>query len=105
MIEPMDEQGEETPERGRRSFGPARIGPFAKPDPDAPPGQVGKRPSPPANLFVVGLAWVVCGIGAFFVLHASWKIVPGVVFIGIGVLFLRGALTAVVRHDRRRGPD
>lgn len=84
---------------------PARIGPFARPDRDAPLGQVGKRPSSPANLLVLGLAWIVCGVLALVALEASWKLIPGAVMIGIGLLFLRGGLTSVARRDRSKRED
>jgi hypothetical protein len=66
---------------------------------------VGKRPSPPANLILIGLAWVACGVVAFASLSASWKIIPGVVFIGIGLLFLRGGFTAAARQERRHDDE
>jgi hypothetical protein len=51
---------------------------------------------------VVALVWITCGVVALVVLHASWKLVPGIVFIGVGLLFLRGAAATVVRRDQRR---
>jgi hypothetical protein len=92
--------GRRSPPAGRRRL-PASIGPFARPDRNAPLGQVGKRPSSPANLLVLGLAWIVCGVLALVALKASWKFIPGVVMIGIGLLFLRGGFTAIARHERR----
>ena len=47
--------------------------------------------------------WIVCGIVALVALHASWKLVPGLVFIGVGLFFLRGAAATVVRREERRG--
>ncbi len=67
---------------------------------DEPAGQVGRRPSNPLFLFVVGVAWVLCGIVAFFALTASWKLVPAIVFAGIGLLWMRGAVTAAQRQTR-----
>jgi hypothetical protein len=66
---------------------------------------VGKRPSSPANLLVLGVAWIACGVLAFVVLKAGWKIIPGVVMIGIGLLFLRGAFTSIARQERRQKED
>jgi hypothetical protein len=63
------------------------------------PGQVGKRPTAPGFLFAVGLVWVLCGVYALVALSASWKLIPGVVFIGIGLFWLRGAITAAARRD------
>ncbi len=61
-------------------------------------GQVGRRPSPPPLLFAIAIMWIVAGIVALVAMSASWKLVPGVVFIGIGLLYLRGALTTVARR-------
>jgi len=67
---------------------------------DEQPGQVGRRPSSPGFLFVVGVAWVLCGIVAFFALTASWKLVPAIFFAGLGLLWIRGAVTAAQRQTR-----
>jgi len=64
------------------------------------PGQVGRRPSSPGFLLAVGVVWILCGVYALVGLNASWKLIPGVVFIGIGLLWLRGAVTAGARQDR-----
>jgi len=34
-------------------------------------------------------------------LDAGWKFIPGIVSIGIGLLFLRGAAATVVRRQQR----
>ena len=64
------------------------------------PDQVGRRPSNPSFLALIGVVWIACGIIALVKLSAGWKIIPGIVFIGFGVFFLRGALVAMARHDR-----
>jgi hypothetical protein len=46
--------------------------------------------------------WIVVGIVEFVALNASWRFVPGIVFVGIGIMFLRGAATTAVRHEGRR---
>jgi hypothetical protein len=48
---------------------------------------------------LVGLMWIVCGIVALVGLNASWKLIPAIVFIGIGLLFLRGAATTAARRN------
>jgi len=68
---------------------------------DKPVGQVGKRPSNPRFLAVVGVAWIICGIAAFFIFKESWRIVVGVVFIGVGLYWLRGAFATIARHEER----
>ena len=65
---------------------------------DAP--QVGRRPSSPGLLFAIAAMWIVVGVVALVALSAAWRLIPGVVFIGIGLLYLRGALTTVVRRDK-----
>jgi hypothetical protein len=45
--------------------------------------------------------WVAAGVVALVGLAASWKLVPGIVFIGIGLMFLRGAAATVVRRSER----
>jgi len=77
-------------------------GASSRPEPK-PVGQVGKRPSSPKFLLAVAVAWIVCGIAAFFLFSASWRIVVGVVFIGIGLYWLRGALATITRHEERLG--
>ena len=79
---------------------PPRNGPSKKPRRSDRPGQVGRRPSSPTFLLAVGIVWILCGVYALVALNASWKLVPGVVFIGVGLLWLRGAVTAGARQDR-----
>jgi len=52
-------------------------------------------------LAIMGVLWVGAGVVAVTSLHASWHLVPGIVFMGIGVLFLRGAAATVVRRETR----
>jgi hypothetical protein len=93
--------GRTTPKSGAEPTPPAK--PSRRFDPQKPMGQVGKRPSRPGFLAAVGVAWIVCGIAAFFIFEASWRIVVGVVFIGVGLYWLRGAFATVTRHDERLG--
>ena len=51
---------------------------------------------------LAGLMWLVVGIIALVTFTASWKYVVGIVAIGVGLLFLRGGITALVRQDARR---
>ena len=69
--------------------------------PDQPPDpQVGRRPSQPGFLLLVGVVWIGCGIYALAGLTAGWKLIPGIVFIGIGLLFIRGAAQTVLRRSK-----
>src|SRR5439155_930392 len=74
--------------------------------PTAPSGpmlQPGRRPTSPGFLLVLAVMWIAAGVVALTALSASWKLVPGIVFIGIGLLFLRGAAATVARRaDRSR---
>jgi len=70
------------------------------PGPPPGPGQVGKRPSQPGYLLLLGVVWIICGVIALTTLHATWKLIPGIVFIGIGLLFVRGAAATVVRRTK-----
>lgn len=81
---------------------PRSIGPFAKPDPSAPLGQVGRRPTKPGRLLLFAAMYFVCGVLSFFVLSGTLGVVVGVVFIGVSLLWLRGAFTAVLRQQRER---
>ncbi|MHB8465149.1 MAG: hypothetical protein ACYDH6_01510 [Acidimicrobiales bacterium] len=105
-----DKRGRVTPKRGsepsgrppRRSMMPKRIGPFAKPDPSGPLGQVGRRPSSPTMLAVYAGVYIVCGVASFVFLSGSLGVVVGVVMIGVGLLWARGASTAYLRQ---RSPE
>jgi hypothetical protein len=44
--------------------------------------------------------WIAVGVIAIISLTASWRLVPGIVCIGVGLLFLRGAGATVIRRDR-----
>jgi hypothetical protein len=64
--------------------------------------QVGKRPSSPYFLLLVGFAWVAVGIIIMAVATFSWRFAIGIVAIGVGLFFLRGAGATVVRREQRR---
>ena len=65
---------------------------------------VGKRPSNPAVLALVGMIWLAAAVGAYVGLRTSWKLIVIVVFAGIGLLYLRGAAGAYLRRGENRGP-
>jgi len=90
--------GTQAGRRGSRPGRPARSG---RPGEPAPPTQIGRRPSNPAFLALMGLLWIGAGFVALTRLHAGWHLVPAIVFVGIGVLFLRGAAATVVRREAR----
>jgi len=69
--------------------------------PAEPTPQIGRRPSRPGMLFLIAAMWIACGVISLVVLKATWKYIPGVVFIGIGLFYLRGALGTVARHEER----
>jgi hypothetical protein len=67
------------------------------------PVRPGKRPSRPGFLLVLSLAWIACGVYAIVALNSSWKLIPGIFFIGVGVLFIRGAALTLVRRSGGAG--
>jgi hypothetical protein len=87
--------GRATPKRGTPSPGrrPPRF------DVERPV-EIGRRPSSPAFLLLVAIMWIAVGVIAIISLTASWRLVPGIVCIGVGLLFLRGAGATVIRRDR-----
>ena len=68
------------------------------------PVQVGRKPSSAGFLLLVSVMWVAVGIIVLFTRHTTWKIVPGIVFIGIGLMFFRGFGSTVIRREQRRPP-
>jgi hypothetical protein len=46
----------------------------------------------------VAVAWIMAGLYALVELRVGWRLVPGVVFCGVGMLYLRGALTSLARR-------
>lgn len=66
---------------------------------NTPVPRVGRRPSAPGLLFAISAMWIAAGIFVLVTLTAGWKLIPGVVSIGIGALYLRGAVTTVARRS------
>jgi len=54
---------------------------------------------------LVAFAWIGAGIVALTSLHASWHLVPGIVFIGVGMLYARGAAATLWRREYRGRSD
>jgi hypothetical protein len=54
-------------------------------------------------LAAVGLAWIACGIVALTTFSATWKFIPAIFFIGVGLLWIRGAAVTYARHERGAG--
>jgi len=88
--------GRVTP-KGRTSNQPA----VAKGSVPETPVQVGRRPSNPAFLLLLGVLWIAVGIVIMVAATFSWRFVLGIVAVGIGLFFLRGAGATVVRRDQR----
>ena len=110
MASDKPKPGRVTPKKGttpparaaRRSVMPDKVGPFARPNKDAPLGQVGRRPSSPGKLLFFSVVYLVCGTLSFFVIKGTLGIILGIVLIGVGLLWLRGAATAQQRLQKRR---
>lgn len=89
--------------KGTAARRPARRGP---PKLGNGPPVVGKRPSNPALLALVGLMWLAAAVAGYVGLHKSWKLIVIVVFAGIGLLYLRGAAGAYLRRGGSdQGPN
>ncbi|MFC0080754.1 hypothetical protein ACFFRE_01100 [Aciditerrimonas ferrireducens] len=69
----------------------------------SPGYRVGRQRSDPRFLALVALAWLAVGVVSFVALHASWRLVPGVFALGVGLLYLRGAAGAYLRRPERPG--
>jgi len=54
-------------------------------------------------LAATGIAWIVCGVVALTTLTATWKFIPAIFFIGVGLLWMRGAAVTLARHERGTG--
>jgi hypothetical protein len=89
--------GRATP-KGGTSQPPAGRQPIS---PDKPV-QVGRRPSNPSFLLLLGVMWVAVGVIVMVAASFSWRFVLGIVAIGFGLFFLRGAGATVVRREHRR---
>ena len=61
---------------------------------------VGRRESNPILLGIVAIMWIVVGAVCGLYLHASWRLIPAILSLGIGLAFLRGAAGAYVRRMR-----
>ena len=48
------------------------------------------------------MVYLACGILSFFVIKGTLGIILGIVLIGIGLLWFRGAATAQLRQQKRR---
>ena len=100
-------KGATPPARGsaRRSILPNKVGPFERPDPDKPLGQVGRRPSSPAKLLLFAVVYIVCGVISFVVIGHTLGVVLGIVLIGVGLFWFRGAATTQLRHQSRHDSE
>jgi hypothetical protein len=43
--------------------------------------------------------WIAVGVIELFALDATWRLVPAIVFVGIGLFFVRGAAVTVTRRE------
>ena len=89
------------PRAQRRPTPARRAGAPGSSGPAGPLLQPGRRPTSPGLLLAVALMWIAAGVVDLVALRASWKLVPGIVFIGIGLLYLRGAAATVARRADR----
>jgi len=64
--------------------------------------RIGRRPSNAGFLALVAAMWLAVGVVVVATVSTSWKLIPAVVSFGIGLMFLRGAVTTMARRERRR---
>jgi hypothetical protein len=91
--------GRATPKGGR----PPATSAKRRINPDDPV-QIGRKPSSAGFLLLVSVMWIGVGIIVLFTFHASWKLIPGIFSIGVGLLFFRGFGSTVLRRQQRRPP-
>jgi hypothetical protein len=98
--------GRTTPKGGGKKVPPAKAGPVKRGplNPDKPV-TIGRRPSSPGFLAIVAVMWLAVGVVVILTLHSTWKLVPAILAIGIGLMFLRGAGATVMRRERRRSSE
>jgi hypothetical protein len=63
------------------------------------PGQVGRRPPNPVVPLLTGVMWIIVGVVIVVWFDAGWRFVVGFVCIGVGGLFVRGGLAALIRRS------
>lgn len=88
--------GQRSPGRGSRRRGPQD---------GKPPVTIGRRPSSAGFLAMVAVMWMAVGVVLFLTLTTGWRLIPAILAFGIGVLFLRGAGSTVLRRERRRSTE
>jgi hypothetical protein len=64
--------------------------------------KVGRRPPQPIVPIASGLMWIGVGVVAFVSFSSGFKFVVGIFAVGVGLLFLRGGLTAALVRQRQR---
>jgi hypothetical protein len=97
--------GRVTPKGGTPRASGLSAGAKGAPKKPERPVAIGRRPSSAGFLAFVAVMWMAVGVIMFLSLSSSWKLVPVIVAIGIGGLFLRGAISTVLRHERRRDTE
>jgi hypothetical protein len=50
---------------------------------------------------MVGLMWLAVGVLVLLTFTATWRYIPGIVSLGIGLMFIRGAGATVLRREHR----
>ncbi|MEX6430088.1 MAG: hypothetical protein ACYCWN_06290 [Ferrimicrobium sp.] len=73
----------------------------ARPKPvDQSSYRVGRRDTAPLLLVALAVLWIAVAAVCEAALHASWRLIPSMVALGIGLLYLRGAGGAYLRRMR-----
>ena len=102
--------GRATPKGGPKKPTPGKAGARNRPAKRPPldidkPVTIGRRPSSPGFLAIVAVMWLAVGVVVILTMQSTWKLVPAIVAIGIGLMFLRGAGATVLRRERRRSSE
>ena len=85
-----------TPARTAESSGAAR----RRGVDGAPLYDDGRRVVRPGLQLLIAVLWIVAGVVTLVRVHAAWRLLPAVAFIGVGVFYLRAAGTTFLRQQR-----
>jgi hypothetical protein len=61
--------------------------------------EMAKRPQSLRYQFTMSALWIAAGIVTFIVIPSSWKLVPAMFCVAIGIFSLRGAVRTALRGD------
>jgi hypothetical protein len=65
-----------------------------------PSYRVGQRQSSPILLLGIAMCWVIVALICDLALHMSWRLIPTIFALGVGLLYLRSAGAGYLHSDR-----